>query len=416
MKKGFALRGYIEGYYGRAHAPEERMRLLEFLNKVRMNAYLYAPIDDPLQRNLWQVPYPRERLREFRALNAKAQSCGVDLIMGISPDLTLRFAGRDHFKRLLYKFRQMRSIGIRSFAFCLDDIPLRITAGDKRVFKRAGVAHAALTDRLLAGLQGCRMFFCPTVYCGSFAAPSVGQSQYLADLAAMDPAIGIFWTGPRVVSEEITGRLTQDVARVLKRRVIIWDNFHANDYAPARIFLGPLTGRDGALPAQARGYLTNMTEYPRLNRLPLYTAADYAFDPCGYDAETSFQRAVRLIAPRAAAELSFIRDFFNTPFAYGPRARPVLNDLRTGRLSLKKARALHARLMKLTQVFDDRGLFNELYRFYAILLRDLQLYIMLLTAPGRDTGSFRKFYLSQRNLSSVFIDRYAARKTGAFSA
>lgn len=34
-----------------------------------------------------------------------------------------------------------------------------------------------------------------------------------------------------------------DVAAVLKRKPLIWDNLHANDYDPKRVFLGPFAGK-----------------------------------------------------------------------------------------------------------------------------------------------------------------------------
>ncbi len=38
------------------------------------------------------------------------------------------------------------------------------------------------------------------------------------------------WTGDKVISKYITMASLQDINDVLKRRVVIWDNEHANDY------------------------------------------------------------------------------------------------------------------------------------------------------------------------------------------
>lgn len=40
----------------------------------------------------------------------------------------------------------------------------------------------------------------------------------------------IMWTGDKVISKYITMASLQDINDVLKRRVVIWDNEHANDY------------------------------------------------------------------------------------------------------------------------------------------------------------------------------------------
>ncbi len=47
------------------------------------------------------------------------------------------------------------------------------------------------------------------------------------------------------------------VANVLKRKPVIWDNIHANDYDQRRLFLGPYDGRPIHLYTHLRGILTN---------------------------------------------------------------------------------------------------------------------------------------------------------------
>ena len=59
----------------------------------------------------------------------------------------------------------------------------------------------------------------------------MAQSPYLNTLGAgLDPEIGIFWTGSKVVSEVITKDEILCLSRVLRRKPLIWDNLHANDY------------------------------------------------------------------------------------------------------------------------------------------------------------------------------------------
>lgn len=47
------------------------------------------------------------------------------------------------------------------------------------------------------------------------------------------------YIGPKVVSNKISVESIEEVSSVLKRPPVIWDNIHANDYDPQRIFLGP---------------------------------------------------------------------------------------------------------------------------------------------------------------------------------
>jgi protein O-GlcNAcase/histone acetyltransferase len=63
--------------------------------------------------------------------------------------------------------------------------------------------------------------------------------------------------GPKVVSKVITTHSIRVVANVLKRKPVIWDNIHANDYDQRRLFLGPYDGRPIHLYTHLRGILTN---------------------------------------------------------------------------------------------------------------------------------------------------------------
>ena len=51
------LKGYIEGFYGHLLGWDDRFRLLDKLASLSMNAYLYAPKDDPCHRFQWRVDY-----------------------------------------------------------------------------------------------------------------------------------------------------------------------------------------------------------------------------------------------------------------------------------------------------------------------------------------------------------------------
>lgn len=42
-----------------------------------------------------------------------------------------------------------------------------------------------------------------------------------------------------MVSHKISVESIEEVSSVLKRAPVIWDNIHANDYDPQRIFMGP---------------------------------------------------------------------------------------------------------------------------------------------------------------------------------
>lgn len=55
----------------------------------------------------------------------------------------------------------------------------------------------------------------------------------------------------------MTVKTMEDITTVLKRAPVIWDNIHANDYDPRRVFLGPYDGRLPEIIPYIRGVMTN---------------------------------------------------------------------------------------------------------------------------------------------------------------
>ncbi|KXJ25366.1 Protein O-GlcNAcase [Exaiptasia diaphana] len=69
--------------------------------------------------------------------------------------------------------------------------------------------------------------------------------------------VAVSLLGPKVISKVITPHSIQVLSNVLKRKPVIWDNIHANDYDQRRMFLGPYHGRPTQLYNSVGGVLTN---------------------------------------------------------------------------------------------------------------------------------------------------------------
>ena len=65
------------------------------------------------------------------------------------------------------------------------------------------------------------------------------------------------------------------MSKVLKRKPVIWDNIHANDYDQRRIFLGPFDGRPTELYQHLNGILTNPNCEYEINFVALHTIAQW---------------------------------------------------------------------------------------------------------------------------------------------
>ena len=65
------------------------------------------------------------------------------------------------------------------------------------------------------------------------------------------------------------------MSRVMRRPPVIWDNIHANDYDPRRVFLGPYDGRSPEIIPYIRGVLTNPNCEFEANYIPLHTLGQW---------------------------------------------------------------------------------------------------------------------------------------------
>lgn len=73
------------------------------------------------------------------------------------------------------------------------------------------------------------------------------------------------------------------VSSVLRRKALIWDNLHANDYDNKRVFLGPYAGRPVAIKRNLAGVVTNPNCEFEANFIAMHTLAYWS--RCQSDAE-----------------------------------------------------------------------------------------------------------------------------------
>ena len=112
----------------------------------------------------------------------------------------------------------------------------------------------------------------------------------------------MFWTGPEIISREITVDSIRELQTVLRRKPLIWDNLHANDYDGRRFFCGPYAGRPPELRSVVSGLLVNPNNEFPLNYVPLRTLAEFVHRPgaAGWDARKAYLSAMLEWLPRFA--------------------------------------------------------------------------------------------------------------------
>ncbi|XP_034544839.1 protein O-GlcNAcase [Notolabrus celidotus] len=320
------ISGVVEGFYGRPWTMEQRTELFKREQKWGLNTYLYAPKDDYKHRMYWRDLYSPEEAEQLIALISAAKQHNVEFIYAISPGLDVTFSNPKEVAALKRKLDQVKEFGCRSFSLLFDDIEREMCPSDKQVFSSFAHAQVSITNAVYQHLGEPETFLvCPTDYCAAFCTPTVSQSSYLNTVGeGLLPGIDILWTGPKVVSHKISVESIEEVSSVLRRPPVIWDNIHANDYDPQRLFLGPFKDRPTELIPKLRGVLTN----PNCEFYPNFVAIHTLATWCKANTEGG-QRDVEMgdeeqdlcYSPQKALTLAltdWLQEFLNTDQPGGP--------------------------------------------------------------------------------------------------
>jgi hypothetical protein len=272
------IRGVIEGFYGPPWTHAERLDLISFCGAEGFDTWVHAPKDDPYHRARWREPYPEVELAKLAELVVACAGNGVEFAYAIAPGLDIDYADDRELEALSAKCDQLRAVGVETFQLLWDDLEPT----------PPGEAQALFSNRFRAEyLDGAPLVVCPTGYAG------VGRTPYRdAFGGALDEGTIVYWTGREVVPDSIERDELDAAVEAFDHELLIWDNYPVNDFAPQRLFLGPLRGRDPALfDGRCAGLVANAMLQAVPSKLPLATVADYLRDPRGYDPEASFARA-----------------------------------------------------------------------------------------------------------------------------
>jgi hyaluronoglucosaminidase len=326
--------GYIEGYYGRLLTWDERVDILDALDRLSLNTYLYGPKEDPFHRQQWRLPYPGKWSDRFRQFVAKGARKNIRVIPSLSPGLSYDYNAPADYRILKKKFMAFAACGAASAALFMDDIPNVLPRSCARSFSSLGHAHGELLQCLQADIRRryprFSLSFCPTVYCDQFAKCPLEKNAYLLDLASHIPeSIQVFWTGPSVISESIDGKNISAISGMFHGNVVIWDNLYANDYCPHRLFAGAYRGRSSGMLSLTNGICLNPTGLVNTDIMLLGRLSDFLNK--GRAAPKQDARVTDRSLPR---EFHAVARFFDSPFS-----EPEFSDL-TSRKRAKYAKAL----------------------------------------------------------------------------
>ncbi len=298
-KPSVPLRGVIEGFYGVAWTHEYRLDLFKFMGKYKLNAYIYAPKDDPKHRSEWRSLYTEEELAKMTELVDCARENNVRFIYAISPGLDIKLGTgyEKDLQKLFDKCQSMYDIGVRDFALLLDDITTLDAEGHAKLlndFQNDFVkTHEGCADLIMISPE-----FCDAMI-----------TKYSRDLAPLLQAdLKVMWTGEGVIPANITDKTLRKATKLYERQLFIWWNYPVNDTMANNLFMGPCEGLGGNIDEAINGLVSNPMNQGYASMLPLLTISDFLWNPAGYDKETSLSEAANKLAPACSEGLLALAD------------------------------------------------------------------------------------------------------------
>ncbi|MHA6759959.1 beta-N-acetylglucosaminidase domain-containing protein [Streptacidiphilus sp. PAMC 29251] len=318
------VRGTEEGFYGTPWTAAQTLDEVDFLGRTKQNYFLYAPGDDPYRSSRWRDSYPAAQQAQLRALADRAALNHVVLGYGLAVGGSVCFTSAKDQQALLDKLDSLWGLGVRSFQLQFQDSSFThwhcdadhatYGLGPAAMAKAQGDLVQLVLRRFSAEHPGAApLSVLPTEYYQDGATP------YRTALAkALDPSVQVAWTGVGVQPAAITTAQTVAAGQAFGHPLVTQDNYAVNDSAPDRLYLGAYLGREPGVATGSAALVVNAMQQPVASRIPLFTAADYAWYPAGYDAASSWQAATRALAsdrPEAAAALAALAGNSASPAA-----------------------------------------------------------------------------------------------------
>ncbi len=278
--------------------------LAQFKMTFLMNCYIsmYDVEHEPWnsgRANRWWEDLPAEKKAAYEKVVRECQKHGIEFCFSMNPNLFSQRVVNDDkpesVDQLFKHYAWMQSLGVKWFNLSLDDTQQGINAETQ-----AKVVNE-MFHRLRAKDPEAQMTFCPTFFWGDGTATNQlgwghDQQPYLETLARdLDKDVYLFWTGDDIVGK-VTRAAAEKYRRISGHRLFLWDNYPVNDDAPT-MHLGSVLDRDADLSEVVDGYMSNPhRKQNEINRLPLATCADYAYNPRAYDPSRSIAQAILHLA------------------------------------------------------------------------------------------------------------------------
>lgn len=269
-QSGAFVCGIVEGFFGRPWSMDTRRAYTSFMQAEGFGRYIYAPKDDAWLRKHWDQRFPADHAAALQQLCAHYHNEGLSFGIGLSPFELYRDFSREPRARLIAKLEAINTIGPDTLCLLFDDM-----RGDV-----PGIARYQLDIMKLVREHSSASSFllCPTWYSSDprlarlFGTP---PDRYLEAIGSGLPQdVGIFWTGPSIISSHYTAEHLDSIAAILQRKPVLWDNYPVNDAERLTHFLHLRPAARGPeLRVHSGGLYANPMNQAWLSQLPLYALA-----------------------------------------------------------------------------------------------------------------------------------------------
>ncbi|MHA0858074.1 beta-N-acetylglucosaminidase domain-containing protein [Paenibacillus sp. CMAA1364] len=289
-------RGYIEGFYGFPWSHEDRMDLMTFGGKQKLNTFIYAPKDDPYHRKHWRNVYPAEKAQEIAELAVAGHANNLNFVWTIHPGDTIDLSSEEDYQAAIHKLEQLYTLGVRQFGILFDDL-----VGVPNGIEQATFINSIDTEFIKAKGDIRPLLTVGTRYCEAWG-PSMTE-YFKPFLETLHEDVEVMWTGAATmsnISKEQYDSPTREIGS--DRNLSVWWNYPVNDYCDSKILMGKIENLSSDL-NNVNGFFSNPMNQPQASKQALFCIADHNWNTDAFNCDTSFTASFKALAPEVAEDL-----------------------------------------------------------------------------------------------------------------
>ncbi|MGL4738964.1 MAG: beta-N-acetylhexosaminidase family protein, partial [Cellulosilyticaceae bacterium] len=289
-------RGYIEGFYGFPWSHEDRMDLMTFCAKYKMNSYIYAPKDDPYHRSHWRDLYPEDKGQQIAELAQAGHTNNLNFVWTIHPGDSIDLQLEEDFNSAVAKLEQLYTLGVRQFGVLFDDI-----GGVPNGKEQADFINRIDAEFVKAKGDVRPLLTVGTRYCEAWGPSMTGYFKPFVDTLHDD--IEIMWTGAATMSNVAREQFDAPMRAIESdKNLSVWWNYPVNDYCDQKMLMGKIENLSSDV-NNINGFFSNPMNQAQASKQALFCIADHNWNTDAYNCDASFKASFKALAPEVAEDL-----------------------------------------------------------------------------------------------------------------